>query len=316
MARVAVVIVTYNSAAEIGGCLDALSETNAEILVVDNASSDSTRHEVATRNIRCIANRANAGFATALNQGVRATNAPLILSLNPDAHLERGLDAMAEYLEKTNTDAESKTGAVGGMLVDESGSPQTGFMARNLPTSAALIFEVLGLNRIWPRNPVNWHYRCLGLDPMAVSRVDQPAGAFLMFSRAAWEAVGGFDESFWPIWFEDVDFCARLKSARYCTYYYPLGVAKHAGSHSIGTLTMENRERYWYGSLLEYAAKHYDLPAYRTTCVAVAVGAVFRAVGGFPRQRFKAFEVYGGIVSLALSRALGSAKQAGKCCLK
>src|ERR1700691_1794788 len=113
MPRVAIVIVTYNSAAEIGGCLDALTaldETGSEILGVDNASVDSTRDEVTARKIALIANRTNAGFAAALNQGVRATTAPLILSLNPDAHLVSGLDAMTACMEQP------KTGAVGGML--------------------------------------------------------------------------------------------------------------------------------------------------------------------------------------------------------
>jgi N-acetylglucosaminyl-diphospho-decaprenol L-rhamnosyltransferase len=312
MARIAIVIVTYNSAAEIGGCLDALAgQSDVEVLVVDNASTDNTRAEVAARKIRLIANRTNAGFAAALNQGVCATTAPLILSLNPDALLVSGLDVMAACLEQPGT------GAVGGMLIGEDGAPQMGFMARNLPTPTALIFEVLGINRLWPGNRVNWHYRCLGLDPMNLSRVDQPAGAFLMFSRSAWETVGGFDERFWPIWFEDVDFCARIQASGYCTYYHPLGIAKHTGSHSVAPLALENRERYWYGSLLGYAAKHYRSAVFRTTCVAVAVGAVGRAVLGFPRNGFKAFAVYGGIVGLALSRVFRSpAEHSGKCCLK
>jgi N-acetylglucosaminyl-diphospho-decaprenol L-rhamnosyltransferase len=298
MARVAIVIVTYNSASVIGGCLDALKGlSDAEVLVVDNASADGTRDEVTARGVRIIANPTNTGFAAAVNQGVRANSAPLILSLNPDTHLMHGLDAMAARLE------EPGTGAVGGMLVGADGNPQTGFMARNLPTPTALVFEVLGINRLFPGNRVNWHYRCLGMDRMMVSTVDQPAGAFLMFSRAAWELVGGFDERFWPVWFEDVDFCARIKSAGFCIYYHPEGVAKHSGSHSISRLLLENRERYWYGSLLEYAAKHYRSYAFQTICVAVAAGAVFRAFLGFPRDKFKVFVVYGSIVGLALSRA-------------
>ncbi|HWF10970.1 MAG TPA: glycosyltransferase family 2 protein [Bryobacteraceae bacterium] len=299
MERVAIVVVTFNSGSEIGACLDALQAApgDAEIVVVDNASSDNTREEVAGRSIRLIANQTNAGFATAVNQGVRATTAPLILSLNPDARLVRGLEAMADCLRQPGA------GAAGGMLIGDDGYPQTGFMARNLPSPAALVLEVMGINRLWPRNPVNWHYRCLGLDRMKMTLVDQPAGAFLMFSRMAWETVGGFDERFWPIWFEDVDFCARLKSAGFRIYYHPGGVAKHSGSHSTGALVLEKRERYWYGSLLEYAAKHYRSAAFRTTCVAVAVSAVLRAVAGFPRYKFKALAVYGGIVSLALSRA-------------
>ena len=94
--RVAILIVTFNSAAEIGGCLEALERlTDVEILVIDNASTDTTRDEVARRGVRLIPNSYNAGFAGAVNQGVRATSAPLILLLNPDAYLRRGLDALA-----------------------------------------------------------------------------------------------------------------------------------------------------------------------------------------------------------------------------
>ena len=123
--------------------------------------------------------------------------------------------------------------------------------------------------------------------------------------------AGGFDERFWPLWFEDVDFCAQIQSLGFRTYYHPGGVAKHSGSHSIRPLTVENRQRYWYGSLLEYAAKHYGLAAFKTTCVAVAVSAIIRAVSGFPRYRFQVFAVYGGIVGLALRRFFGRRQALG-----
>jgi GT2 family glycosyltransferase len=302
MARVAIVVVTWNSASEIGACLDALAgwPTDAvEVAVVDNASSDTTLEEVAARGVRLIANERNAGFAAAVNQGVRATSAPLILLLNPDARLLGGLDVLAARFE------DPATGAAGGLLLDESGWPQAGFMARNLPTPAALIFEVLGINRLWPRNPVNWHYRCKGLDPMTAALVGQPAGAFLMFSRDVWQKVGGFDERFYPVWFEDVDFCARVQAAGFRIWYDPGAVAKHTGAHSIRSLALENRERYWYGSLLEYAGKHYRSVSFRTVCLAVAAGAAFRAARGIPRGGRKAFAVYRGIASLALGRLFG-----------
>ena len=306
MARVAIVIVTYNSAAEVGPCLDALRELdNVEILVIDNASADDTCGEVVRRQVRLIANPVNAGFAAAVNQGVRATNAPLVLLLNPDAHLVSGLDALESCFETAGT------GAAGGMLVGADGKPQRGFMARNLPTATTLVFEVLGINRLWPSNRVNWHYRCLGLDPMAPGLVDQPAGAFLMFSRAAWDRIGGFDERFWPLWFEDVDFCNRLKAAGFCSYYNSTSVAKHAGSHSIRALSLENRQKYWYGSLLKYAGKHYRSSAFRTICASVVVGAVLRAVVGFPREGPKALVVYGGVIGLALSRLFGFGEASG-----
>lgn len=297
MPRVAIVIVSYNSAAEIGPCLDALKDlTNVEVLVVDNASADSTCAETASRNVSLIRNPTNIGFAAAVNRGVRSTTAPLVLLLNPDAYFVSGLDEMAALLQTPGT------GAVGGMLIGKDGSPQSGFMARNLPSPAALIFEAMGINRLWPRNPINWHYRCLALSPMKTTEVEQPAGAFLMFSREAWRTVGGFDERFFPLWFEDVDFCARLKSAGFRTFYHPKGVARHAGGHSIASLTLENRRRYWYGSLLEYAEKHYSFSAFQAVCGAVVVGAALRAVSAFPRAGFKAFAVYGSVIGLALKR--------------
>lgn len=300
MPRVAIVVVTWNSAAEIGGCLAALQGLcDVEVLVVDNASADGTREEVAKHDVRLIANPRNAGFGAAVNQGVRATSAPLVLLLNPDAHLVKGMDALAALLETPGT------GVVGGMLIGDDGLPQTGFMARNLPTPGTLICEVLGINRVWRRNPLNWHYRCLAIDPMTTALVDQPAGAFLMFSRTAWERVGGFDERFWPVWFEDVDFCARIKAAGFRAYYHPEGVARHSGAHSIGQVLLENREIYWYGSLLEYAEKHYSYSAFQAACGSVAVGAVFRAVAACPRAGFKAFAVYGSVIGLALGRLFG-----------
>ena len=97
MARVAIVIVTYNSAAEIGGCLDALAGLpDVEILVVDNASTMALRR-CAGRSAAafvCSPTTANRGFAGAVNQGVRASTAPLVLLLNPDAHPAR-LSALA-----------------------------------------------------------------------------------------------------------------------------------------------------------------------------------------------------------------------------
>src|SRR3954464_11836879 len=131
MSRVAIIIVTHNSGTEIGRCLDALAATHStretETIVVDNASRDQTVAEVVARGVRFMANANNAGFAAAVNQGIRATDAPLIPLLNPDAHLVRGLDALTAQFE------DPRTGAAGGLLTSADGRPQTGFMARSLP---------------------------------------------------------------------------------------------------------------------------------------------------------------------------------------
>jgi GT2 family glycosyltransferase len=254
------------------------------------------------RGVRTISNARNLGFAAAVNQGVRATTAPLILLLNPDARLEHGVEALTAAFDSKDT------GAAGGLLIGPDGRPQSGFMARRLPTPAALIFEVLGINRLWPRNRVNWNYRCFDLDPVTPCLVDQPAGAFLMFSRYAWERVGGFDERFHPIWFEDVDFCARLLSSGLNVRYIPAAVARHEGAHAARALPLEIRERYWYVSLLEYAAKHFEPLSFRFVAAAVVVGAGLRAARVLPRRGLKAVAVYGAICRLAFGRMLGSGR--------
>lgn len=305
MSRVAIVIVTHNSAAEIGSCLSALATLpDTEIVVVDNASFDHTRPVVSAHGTRLIANSTNTGFAAAVNQGVLATSAPFILILNPDAILQTILQPLIHRCELPGS------GGAGGLLLGADGSPQTGFMARNLPTPAALIFESLGINRLWPRNPVNWHYRCGGFNPMTAAQVEQPAGAFFMFPRRAWLTIGGFDETFTPAWFEDVDFCARLKSAGLAVWYEPAAVAVHSGGHSVKALSASDRQRYWYGNLIGYAAKHYRPAAFRMVCAAVVLGALLRSLLEMPRSGLKSFQVFGAVAVQAAAR-FGSGNRSG-----
>jgi GT2 family glycosyltransferase len=296
------VIVTHNSAEEIGGCLESLGLVpDAEVIVVDNASTDDTVEIVRRSGVAIIANKHNAGFAGGVNIGVRSTSAPLVLLLNPDAHLRVALDFMTHPFE---VEQRPLVGIVGGRLIDADNRPQTGFMVRNLPTPAALCFEVLGINRLWPRNRVNWHYRCMGRSPMTRGPAEQPAGAFLMFSRQVWSDVGGFDEQFTPVWFEDVDFCARVLRAGYQILYEPAAFAVHAGGHSVKGLSPANRHNYWYGNLLKYAARHFGIIQFRVVCAAVALGAFLRGVGETRRGGLKAFQMYGVVFRHAFQRLL------------
>src|ERR1700687_2568932 len=112
MPGVGIVIVTFNSEAEIGPCLDAAMATDAEVVVVDNASSDGTLERVRRHGATLIANPVNRGFAAAVHQGIRAIGADFILLLNPDAILKTSFESMREVC------AAPDTGAVGGKLVD------------------------------------------------------------------------------------------------------------------------------------------------------------------------------------------------------
>jgi glycosyltransferase involved in cell wall biosynthesis len=301
MNQVGIVIVTYNSVAEIGSCLDAAAATGAKIVVVDNASADGTADEVERRGIAVIRNAENRGFAAAVNQGIRILPMPCVLLLNPDAQILSGLEHLAAQCMLPGV------GAAGGRTLGADGLPQAGWMARRLPNPASLCFEILGINRVWPGNPVNWRFRCLDLDltAMTPSEVEQPAGAFLMVRREAWERLGGFDERFHPLWFEDVDFCRRMKDAGWRLFHVPAATAAHSGAHSIRKMPLGIREIYWYGSLLRYTDLHFSRIGRVAVCCSVVAGSVIRAVGRLLKHgSMRDAAVYWKIIELAARRIL------------
>jgi N-acetylglucosaminyl-diphospho-decaprenol L-rhamnosyltransferase len=277
----AAVIVTYNSAAEISTCLKAATSWAPEmsLIVVDNASTDSTIDEVRRfQNVHLIQNASNRGFAAGVNQGVKtAQNASVVLLLNPDAEILTRLEPLIE--------AAHQHGLSAGQLVEKTGEPQTGFSIRRFPSPVTLVFEVLGLNRLWSSNPVNRRYRCLDLDLRKSAFVEQPAGAFLMARSDVWQKLGGMDERFYPVWFEDVDFCKRAVDAGYRIAYVPEVKARHAGAHSLRKVSGESRAVYWYGSLLKYSTKHYRAIGYRAVSLSVMLSSVPRAIAGMIQTR-------------------------------
>jgi len=271
-----VIIVTYNSEEHIASCLKALAgETEWQIILIDNASVDSTiqRARESGVNLRIVSNHANVGFAAALNQGAKMASGEVLLVLNPDVIITAGsLSKLVDTLSK------DEVGAATGMLVGRDGSPALGFNVRRFPTLARMLAEVLLLNRLWKRNPLNREYRCLDFDHSALREIEQPAGACLALKRDVWESLGGFDEAFYPVWFEDVDFCLRLRLHGCKIIYGPAAVFIHTGGHSVNQLSFYDRQVFWYRNLLHYFAKHHS---HRETTVlrfGVIIGVILRAL--------------------------------------
>lgn len=303
------VIVTWNSAGVLRRCVEAARSAVERVVVVDNASGDASV-EVArgVAGVEVIENRANRGFAGAVNQGFAALeDCEAVLVLNPDAEVVGGVEALVEELV-----LRPDVGVAAGALVDEAGVPQSGFSVRRFPSAAVLAFELLGLNRLWPGNPVNRRYRCLDFDFSEAADVEQPAGAFLLVRREAWMRVGGFDEGFHPLWFEDVDFLKRLRDAGYSARYLPGARARHTGAHSIGQLEWGVRQLYWCGSLLRYTVRHFRLPEVVVVAGAVILGSMPRAVTGMIRRRsIQPLGVYGQVVRLTLGCLRTGRSQSG-----
>jgi N-acetylglucosaminyl-diphospho-decaprenol L-rhamnosyltransferase len=285
MNSIGVVIVTWNSGATIDRCLESCA--GHSITVVDNASTDDTVERVRRHaEVYLIANSGNRGFAAAANQGIVRTPDDTVLLLNPDVELLDSVEPLAEAC------AGPDVAIAAGRLVDSKGATQTGFTVRRLPKPLTLAFEALGINRLFPSNRVNRRYRCLDLDIDVAADVEQPAGAFLMFRRELWREIGGFDEQFSPVWFEDVDFCKRaLERGR--IRYLPSVTGRHQGAASIARLDWASREVYWYVSLLRYASKHFTPSKFRGVCGAVVLGAAIRSlIGIFVKRTLKVVTVF------------------------
>jgi N-acetylglucosaminyl-diphospho-decaprenol L-rhamnosyltransferase len=310
----AAIIVTFNSEAVIGSCLDSLIKMapNVKPIVVDNASTDRTlqvaRDHALRNEIQIIANGENRGFAAAVNQAIAASDCDFLLLLNPDANLLTAVDALVDASRQYGlaagklVDPGSDVGQVGSLRTGRQPAPfslynpqrvanlphtnaQTGFTIRRLPTPASLIFELFGINRLWSSNPVNRAYRYLDRDLDQPGPVEQPAGAFLMTRRDVWERLHGFDESFHPVWFEDVDYCKRALDLNYKIEYVPSVQAEHIGGHSVNEITPACRAIHWCVSLTRYAAKHFHSAGYRAVCLAVVLSSVPRMVARMIQDR-------------------------------
>jgi N-acetylglucosaminyl-diphospho-decaprenol L-rhamnosyltransferase len=273
---IAAVIVTHNSAAAVAECLAHLQGPD-EIIVVDNASCDHTLEAVrhAAPKATLIANKGNRGFAAAVNQGVDACRSDLILLVNPDVALTAPITVSSPMARRA---MKPEIGVVGGRLTGLDGRVQSGFTVRAFPTRLILGLEALGVNRLWPSNYFNRRYRLAQFDYDQPQRCDQPAGALMIFRRSLFQELQGFDEDFYPVWFEDVDFCLRASNAGYLNWYEPTASAVHEGAHSVSRLPLPERQKYWYGSLLRFAKKHFD--PYSVACLqaSIAIGLALRGI--------------------------------------
>ncbi|HST65843.1 MAG TPA: glycosyltransferase family 2 protein, partial [Mycobacteriales bacterium] len=227
-----VVIVAYNSAHVIGDLLDslpaALAGLSADVVVVDNSSADGTAELVEARGsvhgAARVVRSANVGFAGGINRGVHeAAPADAVLVLNPDVRL--GAGAVPPLLAALRLPS---TGVVAPRILSEDG---TLFPSLRREPSLA---RAMGLNRTG--SPLFSEYVAGGDDYSRPAVADWALGAVLLFSRACFDALGGWDESYF-LYSEETDFCLRARDSGFLTRYTPDSVAVHLGAGSGQTST-------------------------------------------------------------------------------
>lgn len=230
-----VAIITYNSAEQIEACLAAASQLEPlgsyELLVLDNASQDDTLQRVRASfpQVRLIAEGENWGFAGGVNRAAAAATGEYVLLLNPDATPEPSwarelLDALAQ----------SGVGVAGSRVLEPDGRIQS--LGSDIDMRV-----LLTAHRTAPLGE-------------GLADVDAVHGAAMGFARHVWRQLGGFDEGFYPAYWEEVDFCERVRRAGMRCVVAPRAAVRHAEASSTGKYSPEFYG-YYLRNRLRYAAK-------------------------------------------------------------
>ena len=271
MPRLTIVIVTFNSAAEIGTCLDSIPaaapETAHEVVVVDNASADGTLALVRERwpHVRVVEAGANLGFARANNLGIRATASELVLLLNPDTMAAEGsLDRLVAVL-----DAQPRVAVAGPRLIDEGGRAELSYGAMIGPLAEwRQKLLTRGHARGWPVVAAR-----VERASRQASFPDWVSGACLLIRRADLDRVGLLDERYF-LYTEDVDLCAAVRAQGRLVRFCPEAEVLHARGASRASAPGPAGQAYRRSQLAFYRKHH---PAW-----APVLAAYLKIRGRFP----------------------------------
>lgn len=246
--RGTVVIVTYNSADIITGCLDSLLDDKdwLKVIVVDNRSTDGTPDRITSGYpwVTLIQNPVNGGFGAGNNLGIAQMEGEFCFILNPDCTVNsRCIAKLADYLKDN-----PKVGCVGPAIENDEGiRVVTHYRFTELILS---VWTAFGLQRFIPINKTDGKFNVRRTPPMKSVRVDRLIGAALMIRRETVEQVGGFDEQFF-LYSEEEDLCRRIYEAGWSIVYHPAAVVVHSGAGTTGVdnplaIASANHSRYLY----------------------------------------------------------------------
>lgn len=252
--RVSAVVVSFNTRDDLMRCLDALLTQRGprlEAIVVDNASSDGSADAVRANfpGVQVIANTTNLGFSKANNLGLRAARGEYALLLNSDCEVRAGALAALSTVLDTRPDV----GLAGPRHVGTDLRAQISFGPALTPLAEWRQSRLV-------RGVEAGHADALRLAAALSQHEREPdwlSASCLLARRAALEAVGGFDESFF-LYEEDVDLCLRIRQAGWRIVFTPAAEVVHHLGRSMAKAPGLARLEY-HRSHLRLYAKHNPL---------------------------------------------------------
>jgi GT2 family glycosyltransferase len=235
--EVSVIVVNWNGGAALASCLESVAEAvrgrRAEVLLVDNASTDGSAEGAAKAHpeVKLIRNGANVGFAGGANRGLSEASGEVLLLLNPDAQI--GGEALGTLLGVMQQDG--RIGIAGCGSVDGDGREAPGYEMSFPGQRGVSVARREGRGR-----DVAW-----------------VSGACLAARREMVEEVGLLDEGFF-MYCEDVDWCYRAREAGWRVVTLPEARIRHELGTSAAQVSGAARARWAAESRVRFYGKHYS----------------------------------------------------------
>lgn len=285
--KISVIIVNYNVKYFLEVCLHSvLRATNgfdAEVIVVDNNSTDGSMQMVAEKfpTVIRIENKDNAGFGRANNQGVAIAKGEYILFLNPDTVMPE------DFFTKTigYMDAHPEAGSIGPKLLDGKGqfAPDG---KKSFPSLSVAIFKTTGINKVFSKSPYFNKYYAVHIGDDETAAVDVLSGCCMLVRTAVLPKIGGaFDEDYF-MYCEDVDLSYRIQKAGYQNIYFPEATLIHYKGESTRKATL-SYVRIFNEALSTFVRKHYSKGNAQLFTIFINIGIVLRAILGVVKQVLK-----------------------------
>lgn len=256
MKKLTIVIVNYNVKDYLSQCLDslrkALRNVDAEVVVVDNCSSDGSVEYISSHyhKVRMIASKENLGFAKGNNIAIRQTESEYVLLLNPDTVVKE--QTIIKVLEFMDTHPNAGAAGVEMLNADGTRAPES---RRGIPTPMTAFYKFIGLTKRYPKSKRFAKYYMSYLPWDSPQRIEIVSGAFCMLRRKALDEVGLLDEDFF-MYGEDIDLSYRILKGGYDNWYLPYSIV-----HYKGRSTEKSSFRYvhvFYKAMLIFLKKHYS----------------------------------------------------------
>lgn len=235
--QLSVIILNYNVRYFLETCVlsvqKAIETIDAEIIVIDNNSSDESCQMMRSRfpNIKLIENQVNLGFPKGNNIGVNHANGAYVCILNPDTVVAE--DTFVKILHELQNKAQNtEIGILGCKLIDGTGRflPES---KRGIPTPWIALTKIFGLYKIFPKSNYFNQYYAQHLSENESGQVAILVGAFMIIKRKLYNELGGFDENCF-MYSDDIDLSyMAIKAKKNNIYFHETTVIHYKGESTI-----------------------------------------------------------------------------------